>query len=68
MQHIVLNDKTFQWGTVSSGVPQEFILGPLSFFDCKSDLTIYLKYNVELLADNMSLFQVFTTQINVLQF
>ena len=57
-QRTVLNGKTSEWGSVTAGVPQGSILGPLFFLVYINDLTDYLKCNVKLLADDASLFTI----------
>ena len=57
MQRAVLNGRTSQWGTISAGVPQGSILGPL-FFLVVNDMTAELKCNARLFADDTSLFSV----------
>ena len=58
MQRTVLYDKTSQWVTISAGVTQGSILGPLFFLVYINDLTTELKCNVKLFADDTSLFSV----------
>ena len=58
MQCTVLYDKTSQWVTISAGVTQGSILGPLFFLAYINDLTTDLKCNVKLFADDTSLFSV----------
>ena len=57
-QRTVLNGKTSTWGTVSAGVPQGSILGPLLFLIYINDLTDGLRCNVKLFADDTSIFTV----------
>ena len=57
-QRTVLNGKTSKWGSISAGVPQGSILGPLFFLVYINDLTEDLKCNVKLFADDMSIFTV----------
>ena len=58
MQRTVLNGKSSRWGTVTAGVPQGSILGPLFFLIYIKDLTDGLKCNVKLFADDTSIFTV----------
>ena len=57
-QRTVLNGKTSEWGSVTAGVPQGSILGPLFFLVYINDLTDNLKCNVKLFADDTSLFTI----------
>ena len=57
-QRTVLNGKTSTWSTISAGVPQGSILGPLFFLIYINDLTDGLKCNVKLFADDTSIFTV----------
>ena len=57
-QRMVLNGKTSEWGSVTAGVPQGSILGPLFFLVYINDLTDNLKCNVKLFADDTSLFTI----------
>ena len=57
-QRTVLNGKTSEWGSVTAGVPQGSILGPLFFLVCINDLTDNLKCNVKLFADDTLLFNI----------
>ena len=67
-QRTVLNSKTSQWGEISAGVPQGSILGLLFFLMYINDLTVDLKCDVKLFADDTSIFfQLFTIQTNPLQ-
>ena len=55
MQRTVLNGKASRWGTVTAGVPQGSILGPLFVLIYINDLTDGLKCNVKLFADDTSI-------------
>ena len=57
-QRIVLNGQSSHWGDVSAGVPQSSILGRLFFLVYINVLAVGLKCNVELFADDTSLFTV----------
>ena len=57
-QRTVLNGKTSNWGTVTAGVPQGSILGPLFFLVYINDLTEDLRCNAKLFADDTSLFTI----------
>ena len=57
-QRTVLNGRTSKWGSISSGVPQGSIHGPLFFLIYINDLTDGLTCNVKLFADDTSIFTV----------
>ena len=57
-QRTVLNGQCSTWGDILAGVPQGSILGPLFFLVYINDLTVDLKCNVKLFADDTSLFTV----------
>ena len=57
-QRTVLNGQSSNWGDISAGVPQGSILGPLFFLVYINDLSVGLKCNVKLFADDTSLFTV----------
>ena len=57
-QRTVLNGETSTWGTISAGVPQGSILGPLLFLIYINDLIDGLRCNVKLFADDPSFFTV----------
>ena len=58
MQRTVLNGQCSNWGSISAGVSQGSILGPLLFLVYINDLTLGFKCNVKLFADDTSLFTV----------
>ena len=55
---MVLNGRSSEWATVSAGVPQGSVLGPLFFFIYVNDLTENVACGVKLFADGTSLFSV----------
>ena len=57
-QRTVLNGKTSNWGSVTAGVPQGSILGPLFFLVYINDLTEDLRCNAKLFADDTSLLTI----------
>ena len=57
-QRIVLNGKLSDWLTVSAGVPQGSVLGPLFFLIYINDLVENVSCDVRLFADDTSLFSV----------
>ena len=54
-QRVVLNDQTFSWSIITTGVPQESILGPLLFLIYINDLPNGLTSIIKLFADDTSL-------------
>ena len=57
-QRTLLNSKTSNWGTISAGVPQGSILGPIFFLIYINDLPENMKCSIKLFADDASLFTV----------
>ena len=57
-QRVVLNGKSSDWLTVSTGVPQGSVLGPLFFLIYINDLVENVSCDVRLFADDTSLFSV----------
>ena len=55
-QRVVLNGQFSPWTKVNAGIPQGSILGPLLFLIYINDLPNGLQSNLELFADNTSLF------------
>ena len=58
MQRVVLNGRSSEWATVSAGVPQGLVLGPVFFLIYINDLTENVACGVRLFADDTSLFSV----------
>ena len=57
-QHVVLNGRSSEWATVSAGVPQGSVLGPLFFLIYINDPTENVACGVKLFADDTSPFSV----------
>ena len=57
-QRVVLNGKNSSWLTVTSGVPQGSILGPLFFLVYINDIVEGLQNDIKLFADDTSIFSV----------
>ena len=57
-QRVVLNGRSSEWATVSAGVPQGSVLGPLFFLIYIHGLTENVACGVKLFADDTSLFSV----------
>ena len=57
-KRVVLNGRSSEWATVSPGVPQGSVLGPLFFLIYINDLTENVASGVKLFADDTSLFSV----------
>ena len=57
-QRVVLNGRSSEWATLSAGVPEGSVLGPLFFLIYINDLTKNAACGVKLFADDTSLFSV----------
>ena len=57
-QRVALNGESSEWKTVSAGVPQGSVLGPLFFLLYINDLPNNITSDVKLLADDTSLLSV----------
>ena len=62
-QRVVLNGQSSVWKSVTAGVPQDSVLGPLFFVIYINDLPLGLTTNVKLFADDTSLFSVVNNTI-----
>ena len=61
-QRVVLNGRSSEWASVSAGVPQGSVLGPLFFLIYINDLTENIASGIKLFADDTSLFSVVETE------
>ena len=57
-QRVVLNGMHSDWGLITSGVPQGFVLGPLLFLVYINGLENGIKSSIKLFADDTSLFSI----------
>ncbi len=57
-QRVVLNGKSSQWASISAGVPQGSVLGPLFFLVYINDLVDNVHSDARMFADDTSLFSV----------
>ena len=57
-QRVLLNGKSSQWESISAGVPQGSVLGPLFFLVYINDLVDNIDSDVKIFADDTSLFSV----------
>ena len=57
-QRVVLNGKCSRWATVSAGVPQGCVLGPLFFLVYINDIVVIVRCDIKLFADDTSIFSV----------
>ena len=55
-QRVVLNGKSSEWITISAGVPQGPVLGPLFFLVYFNDLIDNVNCDIKMFADDTSLF------------
>ena len=55
-QRVILNGQASEWQSVSSGVPQGSVLGPLLFIVYTNDIVENVKCDIRLFADDTSLF------------
>ena len=63
-QRVVIPGASSDWSSVTAGVPQGFILGPLLFFIFINDIVVDLDTNVRLFADDTSLYIIVDTPVN----
>ena len=61
-QCVVLNGRSSEWASVSAGVAQGLVLGPLFFLIYINDLTGNIASGIKLFADDTSLFSVIQTE------
>ena len=57
-QRVLLNGKSSQWASISAGVPQGSVLGPLFFLVYINDLVENVDSDVKMFTDDTSLFSV----------
>ena len=55
-QRVILNGQCSKWDTISAGLPQGSVLGPLLFLIYINDITHNVKCGIKLFADDTSLF------------
>ena len=58
-QRVLLSGKSSQWESISAGVPQGSVLGPLFFLVYINDLVDNVDSDVKIFADDTSLFSLF---------
>ena len=66
-QRVVLNGQESDWVSISAGVPQGSVLGPLLFLVYINDLTEGVCSNIKLFADDASLFTRINNNVNASQ-
>ena len=55
-QRVLLNGQSYEWASITAGVPQGWILGPLLFLIYINDRSEDITSNVKLFADDTSIF------------
>ena len=64
LQRVVLNGQCSNWKSISAGVPQGSILGPLFFLIYINDLPDGLQSDVKMFADDTCLFSIINDKTN----